>query len=227
MSHIVPSIAYATGAALKAISGVSTVVATSQTRLKRVEGDLDAERRNSKRLRGQLDATELRASKLDRQLFDQRQRNADLQRQLRSPTNATRKARTRASELMGSISKRTGRVVAANLGSMSGEAIPFYGIGIIVAATTYELHVSCQNMKDLAELSQLMDGGEPVVEDAASVCGKEVPSKEAVWSTIKSSPGEAWSSSVAGLNATKDWAVSLEPPDFGALWDRTLMLLDW
>lgn len=225
-SHVLPSLALATGAALRALTGIPTLAVSSTNRLEKAEKDLEIERLRNRNLSERLQAADTRASGFQRQLASERRKTADLQRQLQTPTRASTEARARALDLMQSVSDRTKRVAAANAGSMVGEAIPFYGIGIIVVATGYELHVACENMKDIAELAKLLDEDDRIAEDAASVCGTELPSREDIWTTIKTSPAEAWSASVDGLAASRDWAVSLETPDFGGLWNRATALFD-
>ena len=46
----------------------------------------------------------------------------------------------------------TKRVAAASVAAIPGEAIPFLGVGVLVAGTAYELHEACESIKDLDEL---------------------------------------------------------------------------
>ena len=41
------------------------------------------------------------------------------------------------------------RVTSAGIATDPGEAIPFLGVGILVAGTAYELHEVCDSMRDL------------------------------------------------------------------------------
>ncbi len=50
------------------------------------------------------------------------------------------------------LSARTKRVTAVSDAAIPGEAIPFLGVGILLAGTAYELHEACVNMKDLDEV---------------------------------------------------------------------------
>jgi hypothetical protein len=47
---------------------------------------------------------------------------------------------------------RTKRVAAASVAAIPAEAIPFLGVGVLVAGTAYELYEACESMKDLDEL---------------------------------------------------------------------------
>jgi len=229
-SHTVTSLAVLTGAAVQAITSVPTAFSSRQREITRLTADLEAERVRHKQLKSQLDVAQTRAARLDTDLSRERGRTAELEERLRTPTRASLEARGRAKALMESVSSRTKSAAATNTAAMVGEAIPFYGIGVIVAATGYELHVACSNMKDMAELAALFDdqnSQETLSEDKAVVCGTQVPTKEEVWAAVKASPGSAWEKSASALGNSRDWAVSLEAPDFSALWRRGMSLFDW
>jgi hypothetical protein len=115
-----------------------------------------------------------------------------------------------------SISDRTARVAAANLGSMAGESIPIYGIAIVVAATAYELKASCDSMKEMHELEVALGVVEASDAQVQEVCGLQVPTREEIWGLITSSPGAVWDGAVSLLD------VDLPSPDFGGMWERTL-----
>ena len=120
------------------------------------------------------------------------------------------------------IRTRTQRTAIANIASVGGEALPFVGIGIIVGATAYEVKMSCDNMHDLYEMQIEIDPTQARTEDRDMVCGLQVPTKEELWQSIKSSPGAAWDSALEAAEGTADWASSLERPDFGGVWQRAI-----
>lgn len=50
------------------------------------------------------------------------------------------------------LATRTKRVAAASVAAIPAEAVPFLGIGVLVAGTAYELYEACESMRDLDEL---------------------------------------------------------------------------
>lgn len=76
--------------------------------------------------------------------------------------------RMAANDTASSIRRRTVRTANANLAATLGESIPFYGIGVVVAATSFEIAMSCKDMNDLYELIVLKN----------SACGSRRPNSE-------------------------------------------------
>ena len=90
------------------------------------------------------------------------------------------------------ISKRLVISTGRNVGAVFGEAVPFFGIAVIVAATTWELKEACDTMDDLYELDIAFNPDNAVPADHSEVCGLQVPTKEEIWKFVKDSPGAAW-----------------------------------
>ena len=68
----------------------------------------------------------------------------------------------------------TKRVAAASVAAIPGEAIPFLGVGILIAGTAYELYEACESMKDLDEIYAGLGMDEEVPGDVVrEVCGSE------------------------------------------------------
>ena len=113
------------------------------------------------------------------------------------------------SEAVEDTTTRVGRRIAANagrnIGSMFGEAIPFVGIGVIVAATTWEIKDSCDTMKDLHELDVAFNPSNAAQDGAQEVCGMAVPSKAEVGRMVKESPGKAWDKAKVSLPDLPDF----------------------
>lgn len=121
-----------------------------------------------------------------------------------------------------SVRTRTQRTAIANIASAGGEALPFVGIGIIAGATVYEVKMSCDNMHDLYEMQVAVDPTRANTEDRDMVCGLQVPTKDELWQSIKTTPGAAWDGAVDAAEGTADWANSLERPDFGGTWESAV-----
>lgn len=127
-----------------------------------------------------------------------------------------------ASQTIDSVQNRTRRVAASNLGSMLGESIPFYGIAIVVAATTIELTASCQNMTELYELQVAVDPESAIPDDRDEVCGLQVPTVDELWTAIKASPGQAWAAATNAIEAAPGWLGSIPTPDFSGRWQAVI-----
>ena len=90
------------------------------------------------------------------------------------------------------IAKRTARTATRNASSVVAEAIPYVGIGAMLAVTAYDLKDSCDTIKDLHALDVAIDPTKKFSAEDAHVCGLSVPTKDEVWQQVKSSSEEAW-----------------------------------
>lgn len=90
------------------------------------------------------------------------------------------------------VATRTARGATRSAASVFGEAVPAAGIAVIVGAAAWELKDACDTLKDLHELDLAMSPEDANPSDVDKVCGLKVPSKEEVWTTVKSSPSDAW-----------------------------------
>ena len=83
-------------------------------------------------------------------------------------------------------------------------------------------------MSDLYDLQVEIDPTQANPTDRDMVCGLQVPTKDELWSSIKTAPGAVWDRAVGAAEGTADWAVSLERPDFGGGWQRAVNTVgDW
>lgn len=123
-----------------------------------------------------------------------------------------------AAQVTGSLQARTKRVAATNLASVAGESIPFYGIAIIAAATSYELKSACDTMRDLYDLEVALNPDQASEDGRDYVCGLQVPTKEEIWQSTKTSPRAAWQTAVAAYDGSTEWVSNLEAPDFSRRW---------
>ncbi|MBC7153072.1 MAG: hypothetical protein H5U19_00315 [Rhodobacteraceae bacterium] len=90
------------------------------------------------------------------------------------------------------VESRVTKSTARNLASMGGEALPYVGVGVIVAATAWEIKDACSLLREMNELSVAFDPDAAV--DTTKVCGQRVPTKDEVIASIKASPGNVWAS---------------------------------
>lgn len=147
--------------------------------------------------------------KISRQL---RSETADLSESLAvaSATNARVAARvTDVSERVGSrMKKAASRETAA----MYGEAIPYWGVAVIVAATALELKDLCDTAIDMTELKLALDPNQAPDEEDLTLCAVELPTRSEIATFAKETPGKAWESAKASM-PTLEEVKSFELPD--------------
>ena len=207
-SHTITALAAITSTAISALAGTtSTVMGRSKTKAldlttqnTRLRADLDIEKRRA----SSLVADNARLRKVDAVTFRGR--------------STTVKQATR--EVLDRTMTRTTRSTLTNVSSIPGESIPFYGIAIVLAATTYELKTACDNMTDLYDLQVALDPDSARSDDRSAVCALQIPTKQEVWSSIKQSPQTAWDASIATLGSVTDSVKAIETPEFGGMWQR-------
>ncbi len=209
-------------AAITSLAGISTVsarkstglaqaqarAASLDTELKATKSKLNIETRKSAILAKKYGTAEVAARKL--RLVGPDVKFRGKQRSMRSVLD----------EVSGSVSRRTATVAAANVGSMPGEGIPFWGIAVIVAATTYEMTSACETMKDMRDLKMAIDPNAVTDSGATEVCGMRVPTSEEIWDGIKASPGTVW-------NKAKETYSDLPSPDFSGWWVSLVSRFTW
>ncbi len=119
------------------------------------------------------------------------------------------------------VRNRTVKLAAADLSATAGQAIPWIGVGVVVAATAYDLDMSCQTMKDMKALEQALDPTAVDDGDVSQVCGMKVPTADEVWEAVKASPGQAWNAAASVLSG-----LPSVMPDLPAWWGY-LVSIDW
>ena len=97
-----------------------------------------------------------------------------LQSKIAKQDKAIRKRKAVTRKFGNRLTARTKRVATASVAAIPGEAIPFLGVGILIAGTAYELYEACESMKDLDELYAGLGMDEEVPGDVVrEVCGSE------------------------------------------------------
>lgn len=97
------------------------------------------------------------------------------------------------------VKARTAKVATADMGAIFGQSIPWIGVGVVVAATAYDLKTACDTMKDMHALDVALNPATASDPSVQEVCGLRVPSKEEIWAKVKASPREAWDWANAAL----------------------------
>ena len=75
-----------------------------------------------------------------------------LQSKIAKQQSAAKSRKFAARKFGTRLATRTKRVAAASVAAIPAEAIPFLGVGVLVAGTAYDLYEACESMKDLDEL---------------------------------------------------------------------------
>lgn len=206
------SLYQAASSAFSAMTGVRTVAMQHADEVAELSVDAAEQRTVNRKLKGELsDVTgDLAAERMvSRQL---RSDLADPGTRLvafRGKKVAMRKA---VDSTVDRISKRAMVTSGREVASMAGEAIPYVGISVIVAATAWELKDLCDTLIDMSELQRAFDPSAVPNEDEKTICAMKPPTKEEIWETAKSTPGEAWASAKEAL-PTLEEIKSYEFPD--------------
>lgn len=177
---LLPGVLGAVSSAVEAVSGRKSVLSQQQARearlnqrLMQADADLSAERSarraETRALRQQIAAAPAETVTYRGQRMAMREAVHD---------TATR------------VTRRAGLAAGRNIGSMAGEALPVVGVGVIVAATAWELSDSCEMIRELRELDAAFNPADPISED--EICGITPPTRDEVWQAVRSSPEAAW-----------------------------------
>ncbi len=109
------------------------------------------------------------------------------QNQIFKQKNHLRKGKiAKAHKISKRVARRTAKNVLLNVSSVAGEAIPLYGIGIILAVTAADIYTGCETIKDTNELLNLLnDEGLKAVEN--QICGITIPTEQQLNESTKNS----------------------------------------
>ena len=80
------------------------------------------------------------------------------------------------------IAVRSLKSITRNVSSGVVKAIPALGTGVILAATAWDVHDTCETLKDINELNRVFDHPP---EDQTEVCGMHVPKPGKVATQVK------------------------------------------
>jgi hypothetical protein len=111
-------------------------------------------------------------------------------------TNLQRKAATR--KFGKRLASRTKRVAAKSIAAIPAEAIPFVGVAVLIADTSYELYAACENLRDLDQLYADLEMNDEIPDDTAhTACNPELPDAGEVWDGVMEKSDQWWQSLVA------------------------------
>ena len=98
---------------------------------------------------------------------------------------------------------RSAIAATRNISSISGEAIPILGVAVIAGVTAWNIHDSCQMMKELDELNDEFEL-QLHLEEKQTVCGIEVPTKEQILAEVRENWFKAYEKSRVSINHAID-----------------------
>lgn len=123
-------------------------------------------------------------------------------------TRTTELRSAAAKKLTTRLATRSAVNATRNLASVPGEAIPYVGIGIVVAVTSLDLYDACETLKDINEMN-LQFGHE--LEDHTKVCGLKVPTKQEALAQVRGSLKGAYASAADVLNTGREMIPTTLP----------------
>jgi hypothetical protein len=86
---------------------------------------------------------------------------------------------------------RTKRVAAKSIAAIPAESIPFLGVAVLIADTSYELYAACETVTDLDQLYAEIGMDQETPDDVLhNVCYPELPDAGEVWGGVVAKSGE-------------------------------------
>lgn len=170
----------------------------AETKVRALEADLLEERQRRDVLGKDIVETRRKVADLEQENTALREGRDQLRGRLRE-AQAERRVHYRGQQKLVSeavedtsrrIADRTVSATGRNIAAMPGEALPWVGLFVVIAATSWELHDACETMKDVAALERAFDPNPEV--DPDEVCGMHVPDAETLKQMVKESPEAIW-----------------------------------
>jgi hypothetical protein len=103
---------------------------------------------------------------------------------------------------------RTVTSAGRNLSSVSGQAIPYVGVALILGLTAWEIHDACETLRDVNQMSVAI--GDPPF-DPSTVCGKQVPTSADVLNQVTNNWSAAYQSAAGAINAAGPRVPAIPP----------------
>ena len=200
----------------------------AESKARTLEADLSNERRQRDLLEKDMAAARQQVADLEQKNTALRKDREQLQVKLKD-VQAERRVKYRGQQKLVSeavddtarrIADRTVTATGRNIAAMPGEALPWVGLFVVIAATSWELHDACETMKDVVALERAFDPSPEV--DPDEVCGMQVPDVETLKQKIKESPDAIWNTLKAEYddlpeaNLSQGWGRVREV--FSAFW---------
>jgi uncharacterized protein YoxC len=131
--------------------------------------------KTTKKMQGRIARLTATNSILDTQNINFKKNIKRKENRIRRLENKNTNIKKSISSITQSMQRRVATAATANVGAMPLEAIPFVGIGVIVASTGYEIYEACQMMKDLHKINVEINPYN-AIDESDKVCGLKMPS---------------------------------------------------
>lgn len=191
---VVPAVFAAVSGVVETVTGIRSLHSRQIARETRLADNLTRTETRAAAEAAERRAVTGRADNLARALADSRAAQARMARELADSPVTYRGTRMAAREAVKDtatrVSRRTAVATTRNVASMAGEALPVIGVGVIAAATAWELRDACLMMGEMRALDAAFNPDDPVTDD--EICGLTPPTREELWQMVRSSPGAAW-----------------------------------
>ena len=110
---------------------------------------------------------------------------------IKKHTAATVKRKAATKRFGTRLASRTKRVAATSIAAIPAESIPFLGVSVLIAGTSYELYEACQSIKDLDQMYLDMEMADETPDDVLrSVCNPSLPDAGKIWDGVVDKSGE-------------------------------------
>lgn len=91
------------------------------------------------------------------------------------------------------LASRTKRVAAKSIAAIPAESIPFFGVAVLIADTSYELYAACETVRDMDQLYEALDIESQSADDVMhSVCDPQLPGATDVWRDVLDNMDQWW-----------------------------------
>tara|TARA_R110002096_G_scaffold371207_1_gene564643 strand:+ start:488 stop:1336 length:849 start_codon:yes stop_codon:yes gene_type:complete len=170
----------------------------------RLTADIDEEKRINRELRSQVaevNADLVRERQIKREL---RSEVAEIGQELATSRAARNELRSTMGDVAQRVTARATKTATRETASMPGEAIPFWGTAVIVAATTLEIYDLCQTVIDMNEMQAAIDPDLAVAPEELTVCSMSIPTRGEIWDAVSSAPSTAWNSARGAMPTLED-----------------------
>ena len=207
---VIPAVFAAVAGVVESVTGIRSLATRQVARETALADDIARANQRAATEAAERRAATGRADNLARELADSRAAQARMARELADGPVTYRGARVAAREAVKDtadrVSRRTAIATTRNIASMGGEALPVIGIGVIVAATAWELTDACAMMGEMRALDAAFNPDDPVTDD--EVCGMKVPTREELWQKISASPGAVWQGAQAMYDGLPEISIT-------------------
>lgn len=131
-------------------------------------------------------------------------RNQVLKRQTDNLKKSIDKKSVAISGFSQRMAARSVIATTRNLTSLSGQAVPILGVAVIAGVTAWNIHDSCETIKELNTLNTELELQPHLEKENQKVCGVDVPSKEEILAEVRENSFMAYEKARVVINQATD-----------------------